>query len=81
MADNEAPSGTLIAEPPFSFGIGLQGELIIGFVGGYLPPDGQPLRLHLTIPAEELATLLSGLQQSQAIRDLLSVKAPTQSAH
>ena len=80
--DNVKNKGaSLNAGPPFTFGIGLQGELIIGFVGGYLPPDNTPIRMHLSVPAAELPTLLRGLTESKDIRDLLAAKPPTQSDH
>jgi hypothetical protein len=75
--DNKGAS--INAWPPFTFGIGLQGELIIGFVGGYLPPDGKPLRLHLSVPTAELPTLIRGLNESKDIRDLLSATPSTES--
>lgn len=71
----------ITANPPFTFGIGLQGELIIGFVGGYLPPDNTPIRLHLSIPSEELPILRNGLNESKTIQETLSVKKPPQGAH
>ena len=73
--DDAMPTGiTLDAKPPFTFGIGTQGELVVGFSLSGLP-------VHLVIPAEELETLQRGLEQSRTIRDTLSAKRPPQGAH
>lgn len=79
--DAKEHGATLTAHPPFSFGLGLQGELIIGFVGGYMPPDNTPIRMFLTVPAEELPALQRGLNESKGIRDTLSAKEPKQGPH
>ena len=68
------------AQPPFDFGIGLQGELIISWVAGGLP-DGTSLRMHLSVPAEELPVLRRGLDESKSIQKVLAAKPPTQSTH
>jgi hypothetical protein len=65
---------TLDAQPPFTFGLGLQGELQIGFVLS-------GVSAFLVIPAEELGTLQRGLNDTQTIRDTLSAKPPPQGAH
>jgi len=79
--DDDASLGvTIVANPPFTFGIGLQGELLIGWVQAILP-DGRPLRAHLVIPAEELPRLQRGLEQSKTIRETLAAKPPKQGAH
>jgi hypothetical protein len=62
------------AKPPFTFGIGLQGELVVGFSLSGLP-------MFLVIPAEELETLRRGLEQSRTIQETLSAKLPPQGAH
>ena len=65
---------TIDAKPPFTFGIGLQGELLIGFsLAG--------LSAHLVIPAGELEGLRLGLENSKTIRETLSAKTPVQGAH
>ena len=65
---------TLDAKPPFTFGIGLRGELVIRF-------SLSGISTSLVIPAEELGTLERGLEQSRTIRDTLAAKPPTQSRH
>ncbi len=77
--DIKKQGASINAQPPFTFGIGLQGELIIGFVGGYIPPNNTPIRLHLSVPAEELPILLRGLTESKDIRNLLSATPATES--
>jgi hypothetical protein len=64
----------LDAQPPFTFGIGLQGELQIGF-------SLSGVSVFLLIPAEELGTLQRGLNDTQTIRDTLAAKPPPQGAH
>jgi hypothetical protein len=64
---------TVPTSPPFSFGVGTQGDLIIGWSAGELP-DGTTLHLHLTIPADELPSLVRGL-------GILSGDPPMQSSH
>lgn len=74
-ANDENPSGiTIDAKPPFTFGIGLQGEVIVGFSLSGLPA-------YLVIPATELETLRNGLDQSKMIQETLAAKSPTQSTH
>lgn len=72
--ENQTNGFTLDAKPPFTFGIGLQGELVVGF---YL----QGIPAYVVIPASELKTLRNGLDQSKAIQETLSAKPPTQSTH
>ena len=45
------------AQAPFTFGIGLEGELVVGF-------SLSGIRAHIVIPAEELGTLERGLERS-----------------
>jgi len=65
---------TIDAKPPFTFGIGLQGEVIVGFSLSGLPA-------HIVIPSTELETLRNGLEQSRTIQETLAAKPPTQSTH
>ena len=71
----DTPIGiTLDAKPPFTFGLGMQGELQVGFSLSGVP-------MVLVIPAEELKTLQRGLEQSKTIRETLAAKPPPQGAH
>ncbi len=76
MSENEQSTQniTFDAKPPFTFGLGLQGELLIGF-------SLSGLSANLVIPAEELDRLQRALEQSKTIRETLAAKAPTQGAH
>ena len=65
---------TIDARAPFNFGIGLQGELVVGF-------SLSGIRAYIVIPAEELGALERGLEQSRTIRDALIAKAPPQGPH
>ena len=79
--ENQSEHGVSInAQPPFMFGIGLQGEIIISWLAGNLP-DGVNLRMHLSIPAEELPVLRRGLDESKSIQETLVAKPPTQAKH
>ena len=80
-SDSNSEKGlTINAQPPFAFGIGLNGELIISWRAGNLP-EGTVIRMHLSIPAEELPTLRRGLEESTAIQQTLAAKPPTGSKH
>jgi hypothetical protein len=80
MSDTSQSKLTVPSQAPYTFGLGSQGELIIGWSAGSLP-DGTELRMHLVIPAEELEPLRRGLKESQTIGEMLSLKPPPQGAH
>ncbi len=74
MKDNENNGLTLDAQRPFTFGIGSQGDLNIGFYLSGIPT-------YIVVPANEVQTLRNGLNQSKTIQETLSVKKPPQGAH
>jgi hypothetical protein len=81
VSDQPIEKGVSInAEPPFTYGIGLQGELIISWKVGNLP-EHLPLRMYLSIPAEHLPGLRRGLEETRAVQETLAAKPPTGSAH
>lgn len=67
---------TMPSQPPYSYGIGLQGELIIGFVAAHLP-NGSEVRTHLVLPQEELEKLRHFLNQTTDIQKTLAATPPT----
>jgi hypothetical protein len=58
----------------------LKGELVIGWVQGILP-DGNPLKMHMSIPSEEVRVLRRFLEDNKNIQETLAAKPPTQSSH
>jgi len=64
----------------FQFGLGLEGELIISWITGHLP-NGEPLRMHVSIPPADVKILRQGLNEAQTIQEVLAAKPPTGTRH
>jgi hypothetical protein len=71
---------TIMSAPPYTYSLGLEGELIIGWTMGELP-NGTPIRMHLVLPAEEAGYLKKCLDAGKTIQETLAVKRPKQGAH
>lgn len=68
------------ATEPFEFGISTEGELLISWALGNMPP-GMGMRFGVKIPASELPRLRLGLEQSRGIQETLAAVPPTRSKH
>jgi hypothetical protein len=66
--DSSTLNVTMNAIPPVSFGIGLQGELVIDWIAG-MSPDGHSIRTHVVIPPESIKTLRRCLDETQTIQE------------
>lgn len=73
-----ATNFTTLSEPPYSFGIGLAGELVIGYCQ---PGTFGLLRMHLEIPASELHLLRRLLVECKDVQETLAAQPPTRSKH
>lgn len=71
---------TLLAQSPLTFGIGSEGELVIGWTVGEAE-DGRTIRLYVVIPAGSIESLRHYLQETQTSQEMLAAKPPTQSSH
>lgn len=76
MVEQKEIGLTMPSQGPYSYGIDLQGNLVIGFVSGYLPGP-IPVKTHLVLPTEELDNLRSFLNQTKEVQLALSEKPPT----
>ena len=76
-ANNLPHSMAVDAVGPFTFGIGLQGEVVVGY---HLRQTGDLLKFHLVIPPQEVQVLRRCLSEGR-IQETLAAVPPTQSKH